>query len=116
MCAAMWLSQHETDILRRHRYKYLPIIPVDEFLAQHPEHQDSSEHDLTVARIQDEHAARQKLEEERQALLKRKEALTKETTAKKEELSKLDVDVEKWLGGQEGIRKVFEAREKKMVG
>ena len=53
----------------------------------------SNEHDLTVARIQDEHTARQQLEDQRQALQKRKEALLKETNAKKEELSKLDVEV-----------------------
>lgn len=91
------------------------MIPVEDFVAQHPEHEQSSEHDLTIARIQDEHAARQKLEGERQALLKRKEALAKETAAKKDELAKLDGEVEKWLGGQEGVRRVFEAREKKMA-
>ena len=91
------------------------MIPVDEFLALHPEHVESNEHDLTVARIHDEHAQRQALEERRQTLLKRKESLVKETTAKKEELGKLDVEMEKWVAGQEGVRKIFEAREKKMV-
>ena len=65
--------------------------------------------------MDDERAARQKLEDERQQLLKRKEALVKETTAKKEELGKLDAEVEKWLVGQDGARKIFEAREKKMA-
>jgi THO complex subunit 5 len=68
---------------------------------------------LTVARIQDEHAARQQLEDQRQALQKRKEALLKETNAKKEELGKLDVEVEKWIAGESNVRKIFEAREKK---
>jgi THO complex subunit 5 len=68
---------------------------------------------LTVARIQDEHAARQQLEDQRQALQKRKEALLKETNTKKEELAKLDVEVEKWIAGESNVRKIFEAREKK---
>ena len=65
---------------------------------------------MTIARIQDEHAARQSLEEQRQTLAKRKEALIKETSAKKEELSKLDTEIEKWLKGDESIRKIFEKR------
>lgn len=68
-----------------------------------------------MARIRDEHAARQALEQQRQQLVKKKEALVKETTAKKDELTKLDVEVERWLGGQETVRKVFEARQKKMA-
>ena len=73
----------------------------------------SNEHDLTVARIQDEHTARQQLEDQRQALQKRKEALLKETNAKKEELSKLDVEVEKWIAGESNVWKILDAREKK---
>ena len=44
---------------------------------------------------------------------KRKEALLKETNAKKEELGKLDAEVEKWIAGESNVRKIFEAREKK---
>lgn len=69
-----------------------------------------------MARIADEHAARQTLEQQKQALVKRKEALVKETNAKKDELGKLDGELEKWIGGQEGVRKIFEARERKMAG
>ncbi|KAK5123949.1 hypothetical protein LTR85_002146 [Meristemomyces frigidus] len=99
-----------------HQYKRLPMIPVEDFLSAHPEHSNSSDHDLTIARIQDEHTARQALEEQRQQLVKKKDALVKETVAKKEELGKLDGEIEKWLGGQETVRRVFEAREKKMGG
>ena len=42
-----------------------------------------------------------------------KEALLKESNAKKEELGKLDVEVEKWIAGESNVRKIFEAREKK---
>lgn len=98
-----------------HTYEQISMIDADEFLALHPEHLESSDHDLTVARIQDEHAQRQALEEQKQGLVKRKEALVKETTAKKEELAKLDAEMEKWVGGQEAVRKVFEARAKKLA-
>ena len=41
------------------------------------------------------------------------QALLKETNAKKEELSKLDVEVEKWIAGESNVRKILDAREKK---
>ena len=47
-------------------------------------------------------------------LQKRKEALLNETNAKKEELGKLDAEMEKWIAGESNVRKIFEAREKKM--
>ena len=99
-----------------HTYSQINMLPVEDFLALHSEYAESSEHDLTVARIEDEHAQRVTLEEQRQALLKRKEALVKETTAKKEELGKLDLEIEKWVNGQENVRKVFDARQKRLNG
>ena len=91
------------------------MVPIEEYLQSHPEHLEASEHDLTEARIRDEHAQREALEAERLALVKRKEALVKETNAKKEELGKLDVEMEKWVNGEVAVRKVFEGREKKMA-
>lgn len=98
-----------------HKHMRLPMVSVEEFIAQHPEHAASSEHDLTLARIKDEHEARLALEGERLELVKRKEALLKETGAKKEELNKLDTEIEKWIGGQESVKKIFDAREKKLA-
>jgi THO complex subunit 5 len=94
-----------------HKYQQLPMVSVDEFLSAHPEHAQDSDHDLTIARIQDEHAARQALEEDRMALAKRKEVLVKETTAKKDELGKLDQEIEKWVVAQGDIRKIFDERD-----
>ena len=99
----------------KHTYTEIEMIPVEQYLELHPEHTESNEHDLTVARIEDEHSQRKALEEQRQSLLKRKEALVKETTARKDELAKLDAEMEKWVNGQEGVRKIFETREKKMA-
>lgn len=101
--------------MNSHVYTNLPLTSTEEFLAAHPEHADSDEHDLTIARIQDEHAARQQLEEQRQVLQKRKEALLKETNAKKEELGKLDAEMEKWIAGESNVRKIFDAKEKKAM-
>jgi THO complex subunit 5 len=89
------------------------MLPVESFVEAHPEAAGMSEHDLTIARIEDEHRARQALEEQRLELVKRKDALVKETNAKKDELGKLDTEVEKWVGGLDGVKGIFEAREKK---
>jgi THO complex subunit 5 len=94
-----------------HKYQQLPMVPVDEFLSAHPEHAEASDHDLTIARIQDEHIARQALEEQRLALAKQKDVLVKETTAKKDELGKLDLEIEKWVAAQNDVRKIFDVRE-----
>lgn len=91
------------------------MAPISDFLSTHPEHAESSEHDLTIARIHDEHKARLELEEQRLHLVKRKEALERETKGKRDELAKLDGDIERWLGGQEAVRKVFEAKERKVA-
>ncbi|KAK0307140.1 hypothetical protein LTR01_005786 [Friedmanniomyces endolithicus] len=95
-----------------HRFHELAMVPVEEFLERWPEMRGEGDHEVTIARIEDERVARQGLEEVRLKLVKRKEALVKETAAKREELGRLDVEVEKWLGGQEGVRKMFEARAK----
>lgn len=89
------------------------MLAAEDFIEAHPEAAEMSEHDLTIARIEDEHRARQALEEQRLELVKKKEALVKETNAKKEELGKLDMEVEKWVGGLDGVKGIFEAREKK---
>ena len=100
----------------KHTYNDISMISAEEFVALHPEHADSGEHDLTVARIEDEHAQRKALEEQRQSLLRRKEALVKDMAGRREELGKLDAEMEKWLAGQQSVRKVFVAREERMKG
>jgi hypothetical protein len=70
---------------------------VEEFLELHPEHRESDEHELMVARINHEHAEREKLEQARQELLKRKQALITENNKRKEDLASLDQDLEKFI-------------------
>lgn len=87
------------DVLTRssHKYLSLPLIPVEEFLALHPEHKESNEHELMIARINHEHAEREKLEQARQELLKRKQALIAENKKRKDDLASLDQDLERFI-------------------
>ncbi|KAL3494832.1 phosphatidylinositol-glycan biosynthesis class S protein-domain-containing protein [Aspergillus germanicus] len=80
-----------------HKYRSLPLIPVEEFLELHPEHRESDEHELMVARINHEHAEREKLEQARQELLKRKQALITENNKRKDDLASLDQDLERFI-------------------
>lgn len=80
-----------------HQYLTLPLIPVEEFLELFPEHRDSDEHEQMIARINHEHAEREKLEQARQELLKRKQALIAENKKRKDDLANLDQDLEKFI-------------------
>lgn len=70
---------------------------MEEFLALFPEHNDSDAHELMVARINHEHAEREKLEQARQELLKRKQALIAENNKRKDDLASLDQDLERFI-------------------
>jgi THO complex subunit 5 len=85
----------------------LPLISVEEFLAEFPEHAHLSEHDLTTARIDHEHQVRLKLEERRQEKLKQKQKLIAEVKKSKDDLTKLDTMVEKFIEAAEPIKKVL---------
>ncbi|KAL1966402.1 hypothetical protein VTN77DRAFT_4544 [Rasamsonia byssochlamydoides] len=91
-----------------HKYLSLPLIPVEEFLALHPEHKDSDPHELMIARINHEHAEREKLEQARQELLKRKQALIAENKKRKDDLASLDQDLERFIDAAKPIQKIFE--------
>ena len=73
------------------------MVPVEDFLEQFPEHVDDDESALMVARINHEHAERLKLEEQRQGLLKKKQALIAENNRRKVDLANLDQDLEKFI-------------------
>lgn len=85
----------------------LPLIPVADFLEEFPEHRDLSEHDLTTVRIEHEHQVRLKLEERRQEKLKQKQKLIAEVKKGKDDLTKLDTMVEKFIEAAEPIKKVL---------
>jgi len=80
-----------------HNYSKLPLIPVEDFLALHPEHADADENALWIARIDHEHAERQALEEQRLALLKKKQGLIADNKKRKDDLANLDKDLEKFI-------------------
>ncbi|CAD6448364.1 061d2324-e1d8-4fb0-8a0b-dc26b4df7d65 [Sclerotinia trifoliorum] len=91
-----------------HKYQQLPLIPVDEFLAQHPEHADADENALMIGRIDHEHQERLKLEEQRQGLLKKKQGLIADNKKRKDDLANLDKDLEKFIDAAKPIQKTFE--------
>ena len=80
-----------------HKYLSLPLISVEEFLILYPEHEDSDSHELMIARINHEHAEREKLEQARQELLKTKQALIAENKKRKDDLANLDQDLERFI-------------------
>ncbi|KAL8415914.1 hypothetical protein RB596_006482 [Gaeumannomyces avenae] len=80
-----------------HKYRQLPLIPVEEFLALHSEHANADENDLMVARIEHERSERENLEKQRQDLLKRKAKLIAENKKRKDDLANLDKDLEKFI-------------------
>ncbi|PGH17857.1 hypothetical protein AJ80_04680 [Polytolypa hystricis UAMH7299] len=91
-----------------HKYLSLPLIPVEEFLELYPEHTNSDPHELMIARINHEHGEREKLEQARQELLKRKQALIAENKKRKDDLANLDKDLERFIDAAKPIQKIFE--------
>lgn len=80
-----------------HKYQQLPLIPVEEFLAQNPDRANDDENELMYARIEHERAEREDLEQKRQELLKRKQKLIAENKRRKDDLANLDQDLEKFI-------------------
>lgn len=91
------LNTRLTQSGRSHKHLSLPLIPVEEFLELFPEHRETDEHELMIARINHEHAEREKLEQARQELLKRKQALIAENKKRKDDLASLDKDLERFI-------------------
>ncbi|RDA85774.1 hypothetical protein CP532_6318 [Ophiocordyceps camponoti-leonardi (nom. inval.)] len=91
-----------------HKYTQLPLIPVEEFLALHPEHADDDENELMIARINHEKAEREALEQQRQELLKRKQKLIADNKRRKDDLANLDQDLEKFIDAAKPIMELFE--------
>jgi THO complex subunit 5 len=80
-----------------HTYQLLPLIPVEEFLEQHPEHAQDDENSLMVARINHERKEREALEQQRLELQKRKQKLIAENKKRRDDLANLDKDLEKFI-------------------
>ncbi|KAL8773175.1 MAG: hypothetical protein Q9209_001851 [Squamulea sp. 1 TL-2023] len=80
-----------------HQYQQLPLISIEEFLQLRPEHADEDEKSMMFARINHELAEREALEQQRQELLKRKQALIAENKKRKDDLASLDKDLETFI-------------------
>lgn len=90
-----------------HKYAELPLIPVEVFLSQFPEHATLDENELMLARIEHEFTDRQVLENQRQELLKKKMALQAGNKQRKVDLANLDKDLEKFIDAANPILKTF---------
>lgn len=91
------LAQELIGIKNSHSYQQLPLIPVEEFLALKPEHAADDENALMVARIEHERSEREALEQKRMELLKRKQKLIADNKRRKDDLSNLDKELEKFI-------------------
>jgi len=80
-----------------HKYQHLPMISAEEFIERQPEHAGDDEKNLMMARINHEHSEREPLEQERQELLTKKQALIAENKKRKDDLAGLDSDLEKFI-------------------
>ena len=80
-----------------HTYSQLPLISVEDFLALRPEHANDDENALMVARINHEKAEREELEQQRLELVKRKSKLQLENKRRRDDLTNLDLDLEKFI-------------------
>ncbi|KAI1420620.1 Fms-interacting protein-domain-containing protein [Xylaria sp. FL1777] len=91
-----------------HSYQQLPLISVEEFLALKPEHAADDENALMVARIEHERSEREALEQKRMELLKRKQKLIADNKRRKDDLSNLDKELEKFIDSAKPITKLFD--------
>ena len=97
VCCTQLKYGQRTNLCVSHKYQQLPLIPVEQFLAEHPEHANADDNALTIARIDHEHAERLALEEQRQGLLKKKQGLIADNKKRKDDLANLDKDLEKFI-------------------
>ncbi|KAF9879036.1 hypothetical protein CkaCkLH20_03269 [Colletotrichum karsti] len=91
-----------------HTYQKLPLIPVEDFLAIHPEHANDDENALMIARIGHERAEREALEQQRLELVGKKQKLMAENKKRKDDLANLDKDLEKFIDAAKPIQELFE--------
>ncbi|KAI1163250.1 hypothetical protein F5B18DRAFT_651786 [Nemania serpens] len=103
------LAQELIEIQNSHSYQQLPLIPVEEFLQLKPEHADDGDEDaLMVARIEHERSEREALEQKRMELLRRKQKLIADNKRRKDDLSNLDKELEKFIDSAKPITKLFD--------
>lgn len=91
------LAQELIEMQNSHSYQRLPLIPVEEFLALKPEHETDDEHTIMVARIEHERNEREALEQKRMELLRRKQKLIADNKRRKDDLSNLDKELERFI-------------------
>lgn len=91
-----------------HPFMQLPMPTEAEFLLRCPEWVGRGDGPIMEARIEREHADRVEMEEARTALVARKVGLMRENAKRKEELGRLDADLERFIDAARPIQKTFE--------
>ncbi|KAI0818060.1 hypothetical protein GGR55DRAFT_673890 [Xylaria sp. FL0064] len=106
--SATELAHELMELKNSHSYQQLPLISVEEFLALKPDHAADDENALMVARIEHERSEREALEQQRMELLKRKQKLIADNKRRKDDLSNLDRELEKFIDSAKPITKLFD--------
>ncbi|KAK5076078.1 hypothetical protein LTS08_002589 [Lithohypha guttulata] len=82
-----------------HAFRELPLVDEEEYLEHFPEHEELDESALMERRINHEQEERDRIDEERKELVKRKDQLVLENTRRKEVVKKMDEKLESWVDG-----------------
>lgn len=85
---------------------HLPLLPLESYLDSFPDQIGVAEQDVMPLRIEHERQEREKLEQKRQELLKMKENLLQVNLKKKDELKRIDEQLEKMI---EGLKPISDA-------
>ena len=80
-----------------HKYQELPLLPLDAFLMLKPELVGQDEDEVMKERIEYEYREREELEQARQGLLKKKQAMIVENKRRRERLAQIDREVEVYI-------------------
>lgn len=91
------LAAAGADVPRSHSHLQLPLVPVEQFLSEFPDHANDDENALMTARIAHERAQRETLEQQRLELAKRKQKLISENKKRKDDLANLDKNLELFI-------------------
>lgn len=99
-----------------HTYLALPLIPESDFLEEFSEQRTLSPSDLVMSRIAHEQTEREKLEQRRQTLLRKKQALITENNRRRDNLTNLDKDLERFIDAARPIQQLLEREDQSQRG
>ncbi|OLL25238.1 putative THOC5 family protein [Neolecta irregularis DAH-3] len=89
-------------------YTCIPLIPEEEYLISHPQDCELSPHQLMISRLNHEISERERLDKHRKELAQKRASLIQENKQRKEELERLDKQLQAFIESAGPIEKVFE--------